>query len=233
MTQESALDLLVLHAVRIVGFADTPTIARRFGLDPAETDELLRDAEAYGWVQHAAFADLSGWSLTERGRTQDERLLAAELARVGGEDEVRDVYRDFLPLNTRLQRACTDWQLRPTADDRLATNDHSDVEWDTRVLDELAAIERGLTPLADRLGRLLARFQGYDARFAVARSSRPGRRRGLGRPHRHRLVPPRLVRAPRGPRRHARDRPQRASLTLSAGRARGRRGPGSRRSSAP
>ena len=83
MTQESALDLLVLHAVRIVGFADTPAIARRFGVDPAETDELLRDAEAYGWVQHAAFADLSGWSLTERGRTQDERLLAAELARVG------------------------------------------------------------------------------------------------------------------------------------------------------
>ena len=168
MTQESALDLLVLHAVRIVGFADTPTVARRFGVDPAETDELLRDAEAYGWVQHAAFADLSGWSLTERGRTQDERLLAAELARVGGEAEVRDVYRDFLPLNTRLQRACTDWQLRPAADDRLATNDHSDGEWDARVLDELAAIEHGLTPLADRLGRLLARFRGYDQRFATA-----------------------------------------------------------------
>ena len=130
MTQESALDLLVLHAVRIVGFADTPTVARRFGVDPAETDELLRDAEAYGWVQHAAFADLSGWSLTERGRTQDERLLAA--------------------------------------DDRLATNDHSDAEWDTRVLEELAAIAGHLSPLADRLEQLLARFRGYDGRFAAA-----------------------------------------------------------------
>ena len=130
MTQASAADLLALHAVRIVGFADTPTIARRFGLDPAATEELLRDAEAYGWVQHAAFADLSGWSLTERGRAQDERLLAAELARVDGQAEVRDVYRGFLPLNTRLQRACTDWQLRPTSDDRLATNDHTDDEWD-------------------------------------------------------------------------------------------------------
>ena len=169
MTHESDVDLLVLHAVRIVGFADSRTIARRFGLEPPETEELLGDAEAYGWVQHAAFADLDGWSLTERGRAQDERLLAAELALVDGEDEVRDVYRDFLPLNARLQRACTDWQLRPTSDDRLATNDHSDPEWDTRVLDELAAIERGLTPLADRLGRLLARFQGYDTRFAVAR----------------------------------------------------------------
>ena len=103
-------------------------------------------------MQHAAFADLGGWSLTERGRAQNERLLAAELARVGGADEVRDVYRDFLPLNARLQRACTDWQLRPTADDRLAVNDHSDPAWDTRVLDELAAIEQRLTPLAARLG---------------------------------------------------------------------------------
>ena len=169
MTHESAVDLLVLHAVRILGFADTPAIARRFGLEPAETDELLGDAEAYGWVQHAAFADIGGWSLTERGRAQDERLLAAELTLVGGEPEVRDVYRDFLPLNTRLQRTCTDWQLRPTPDDRLATNDHSDADWDTRVLAELAALEQGLVPLAARLGRLLARFQGYDTRFAVAR----------------------------------------------------------------
>ena len=81
-------------------------------------------------MQHAAFADLGGWSLTERGRAENERQLAAELARVGGAEEVRDVYRDFLPLNARLLRACTDWQLRPTADDRLAANDHSDPAWD-------------------------------------------------------------------------------------------------------
>ncbi|KQR17327.1 hypothetical protein [Cellulomonas sp. Leaf334] len=169
MTRESAPDLLTLHAVRIVGFADTATVARRFDLDPAETEELLRDAEAYGWVEHAAFADLGGWSLTDRGRAQDERLLAAELSSCDGEDDVREVHGDFLPLNARLQRACTAWQLRPTPDDRLATNDHADTAWDTRVLDELAAIEQGLTPLVDRLGRLLARFEGYDTRFAAAR----------------------------------------------------------------
>ena len=169
MTQESAPELLVLHAVRIVGFAEAPVIARRFGLDPAGTEELLLDAEARGWVTHASFAGLGGWSVTERGRAQDERLLAAELAGVHGQDEVREAYRAFLPLNARLQQACTDWQLRPTSDDRLATNDHSDVEWDRRILDELAAIERGLTPLAERLGALLARFQGYDTRFSAAR----------------------------------------------------------------
>ncbi|MEV0381070.1 transcriptional regulator [Nonomuraea sp. NPDC050643] len=168
MTRESAPDLLVLHAVRITGFADTPAIAHRYELDAAMTQEALLDAEARGWVGHSAFAGAGGWSLTESGRAENERLLAAELADAGGADEVRDVYRAFLPLNALLQRACTDWQLRPAAGDRLATNDHSDPAWDAAVLDGLAGIDRALTPLAERLGSVLARFRGYDTRFATA-----------------------------------------------------------------
>jgi hypothetical protein len=162
-------DLLVLHAVRITGFADTPVIARRFELNAAETMEILRDAEARGWVAHVAFADLGGWSLTDSGRAENERQLAAELARVGGAEEIREVYHEFLPLNTRLQRACTAWQLRPTSGDRLAVNDHSDPAWDAGVLEELVAIDLALAPLADRLGNVLTRFRGYHTRFTAAR----------------------------------------------------------------
>ncbi|MEU7001800.1 transcriptional regulator [Nonomuraea sp. NPDC046570] len=168
MTRDSPPDLLVLHAVRITGFADTPVIAHRYELDAAKTKEVLRDAEARGWVGHTAFAGTGGWSLTEQGRAENERQLAAELAHVGGADEVRDVYREFLPLNALLLRACTDWQLRPTAGDRLAANDHSDPTWDAGVLHELAGIDRALTPLADRLGSVLTRFRGYDTRFTTA-----------------------------------------------------------------
>ncbi|MEV0972258.1 transcriptional regulator [Microtetraspora glauca] len=168
MTRDSAPGLLVLHAVRVIGFADTPVIAHRYGLDVAETEEELRDAEARGWVAHTAFAGTGGWSLTEPGRAENERRLAAELARVGGAEEVRDVYREFLPLNALLLRACTDWQLRPTAGDRLAVNDHSDPAWDARILSELADIDRALLPLTDRLRGVLTRFRGYDTRFTTA-----------------------------------------------------------------
>ncbi|GAA4203836.1 transcriptional regulator [Microbispora amethystogenes] len=168
MTRDSTPGLLVLHAVRVTGFADTPVLARRYGLDAVTTEEVLRDAEARGWVEHSAFAGAAGWSLTERGRAENERALAAELARVGAADEVRDVYRRFLPLNGLLLQACTDWQLRPAAGDRLAVNDHSDPAWDAGVLHELACVERALTPLADRLGRVLTRFRGYDTRFTAA-----------------------------------------------------------------
>ncbi|MFI6512049.1 transcriptional regulator [Streptosporangium sp. NPDC050855] len=168
MTRDSPPGLLVLHAVRVLGFADTPAVARRYGLDPALTEELLRDAEAHGHVGYTSFGGTAGWSLTETGRAENERLLAAELARAGGADEVLDVHRAFLPLNALLLRACTDWQLRPVAGDRLAVNDHGDPAWDARVLDELAGIGRALVPLAGRLGNVLRRLGGYDTRFAAA-----------------------------------------------------------------
>ena len=64
MTHDSPHDLLVLHGVRITGFADTNRIAERFALDVAATEESLRDAEAYGWTTHTAFGGTAGWSLT-------------------------------------------------------------------------------------------------------------------------------------------------------------------------
>jgi hypothetical protein len=168
MTLESSPDVLVLHAVRVIGFAEAPALARRYGLDVSLTNEALLDAEARGWVGHTSFAGSGGWSLTESGRAEGERRLADELARVGGADRIRDVYRDFLPLNALLQQACTDWQLRPAEGNRLAVNDHSDPGWDTGVLYELAVIGRALAPLVARLAGVLTRLGGYDTRFRAA-----------------------------------------------------------------
>lgn len=168
MSHGSPPDLLVLHAVRITGFTDTAAVAHRFDLDASETEELLYDAEAHGWTTYSAFGDTAGWSLTERGRAENERQLTSELTSVRGEPDVRDVYREFLPLNALLLRACTDWQLKSAPGDRLVPNDHTDPTWDVGVLRELTAIDRALPPLIDRLGNLLTRFRGYDARFSAA-----------------------------------------------------------------
>jgi hypothetical protein len=123
---DSPSDLLALHAVRILGFADTVAVADRFDLDASETEDLLRDAEAHGWTTYTAFGDTAGWSLTDRGRAENERRLASELTDARGEEAVRGVYHEFLPLNALLLRACTDGQLKRAVGDRLVPNDHSD-----------------------------------------------------------------------------------------------------------
>ena len=180
---ESTVELLTLHAVRLKGMADDRQIAARFDLDPVAVEECLLDYEAYGWVTRVAFADLSGWTLTERGRAENVRQLAAELEASGARPVVQDAYARFEPLNDRLLRACTDWQLRPSRDDPLAANDHTDQLWDQYVLDELALISDYLRLLCAGLGQRLARLRGYDDRFATAlRRSRRGEHEWVAKP---------------------------------------------------
>jgi len=168
MSHRSTPELLVLHAVRLVGFADSDTIAERAGMGGDEVLHALRAAEREDWVQHLAFADLDGWSLTDAGRTENERRLADERSRVDPDDTITAVYRAFLPLNARLVRAVTDWQIRPTPDDRFAPNNHADSAWDAQVLEELTALGSGLAPLVTRLSGVLARFDGYAERYDSA-----------------------------------------------------------------
>lgn len=168
MTATSPLDLLVLHGVRLRGFADTLEVADRFDLDPFGTADVLHAYELQGAVSFASFADLGGWSLTTTGRAENERMLAAELEAADGTRELHEVHREFLPWNARLVEACTAWQVRPVEGDPFAVNDHSDTARDARILDELARIGRALAPITVRLGSVLGRFDGYDSRFAAA-----------------------------------------------------------------
>jgi hypothetical protein len=160
--------LLVLHAVRLLGWADSDAVAERARIGHDQTAEILDDAEQHGWVQHNSFAGLEGWSLTENGRVENERQLADERAGADPDDMIGAVYRDFLPLNARLVSACSDWQVKPTDEDRLAPNDHADPAWDARILDELTALSTALAPLIKRLTAVLARFAGFDNRFDTA-----------------------------------------------------------------
>jgi hypothetical protein len=166
--RSSQPELLVLHSVRIQGMADDDAVAVRFGLDEAEAREILLDDEAYGWIRQAAFGSTAGWSMTDRGRAEDDRRLAEELADAGARPVVEQVHEAFGPLNARLLQACTDWQLCPENGDRLSPNTHTDPDWDAGVLAELEALDDELGPLAAELAAQFVRFDGYDERFSAA-----------------------------------------------------------------
>lgn len=168
MSYRSAPDDLALHGVRTLGFATAARIALRYGLDDAAVDESLLDFEAVGWVGRSSFGGSSGWSVTDAGRVENERRLAAELDRAGARETVASVHAAFLPLNQRLASACTDWQLRPTRLDPLAANDHTDWRWDEKVLKTLASVGTSFGDLCGKLTERLARFDGYADRYASA-----------------------------------------------------------------
>jgi hypothetical protein len=160
--------LLVLHAVRLLGFADEGRITARFDLDREEVSDLLGDFEAVGWIAHSRFAGLGGWALTDRGQSQNGRQLADELEACGAQAVVAGARAAFDPLNARFLEAVTRWQLRPVPGDPLAANDHTDPRWDDRVIDTLTGLGTQLAPLCTELSGALTRFDGYQARYAAA-----------------------------------------------------------------
>ncbi|MGF1664525.1 MAG: hypothetical protein ACFCVG_19035 [Kineosporiaceae bacterium] len=81
---------------------------------------------------------------------------------------MRAAHDRFLPLNAVVLRAVTDWQLRPAPAGRLVPNDHADPAWDLAVLEVLDRVTPYLAPIVATLAAVLARFGGYDTRFAAA-----------------------------------------------------------------
>ena len=168
MAHESAPEDLALHGTRVLGFATASRIARRYGLDAGAVGESLLDFQARGWVRDLSFAGSSGWSLTDAGRIENERRLAAELDTAGVRDAVTAAHAAFVPLNRRFGTACTNWQVRPARADPMALNDHADWRWDERVLRTLASIDSSFRHLCDQLADCLARFGGYADRYSSA-----------------------------------------------------------------
>ncbi len=166
MSHSTPTDLLVLHAVRVLGYADSSRIAARFALNLHEVHEHLQDAQARGWITFSSYAGDEGWSLTEHGKVHGERRLSAELDEARARAAVEEVYRQFMPLNDIVASVCTAWQLAeigmgaPTV--TLART--------------VAALEQpagALEDLESRLTAHLERFSGYHHRFseALARAS--------------------------------------------------------------
>jgi hypothetical protein len=149
-------ELRVMHAVRTLGYADGPRIAARLLTSEHDVSEHLLDFQARGWVTRSSYAGSGGWSLTDAGKAQGERMLAEELDSVGARPAVAAAYEAFLPLNELVARTCTAWQLTgnpSSADVTVAELQPAADGW--------ASIEHGLT------GQL-ERFRGYHDRFVAA-----------------------------------------------------------------
>lgn len=180
---QTPTDVLVLHAVRTLGYASASRIAARLCLDESTVSEHLLDAESVGWVGKSAFGGDSGWSMTEAGKRHGESVLAAELDATGARSVVEAVHRDFLPYNESVSATCTAWQ--------LSEGDPDGGRVDVRaIVDSLEESAQALSGFEARLVTHLARFAGYHARFAdaVSRSTaEPAWIAGIDRDSCHRV----------------------------------------------
>ena len=166
MSAPSDLRTLVLHGLRLKGFADADAIAEAVSIPVDDTARVLDDLLDQGLVSRRQ-GRLTGYTLTPAGRVQHARLLAEELDEAGARSAVHDTYRRFLALNEALLTVCTDWQLCET-DGEPALNDHSDSEYDAGVIATLESLHEQAAPICAELAALLARFGHYGPRLQHA-----------------------------------------------------------------
>ena len=153
---------LVLHVLRLKGFADTSVVATLAQLPEVDATDLLEKAAADGLASRRD-GRISGWALTVAGRVTHGELVRAEVAASGGHDAIDQAYRRFHELNTVLLTVCTDWQLRDGV-----LNDHGDEAYDASVIARLGAVDALVQPVCFDVGAALERFADYGPRFRHA-----------------------------------------------------------------
>lgn len=159
MPLASAPRTLVLHALRLKGFADTGVVAAHAELPPHAAENQLQALREEGLAAHRD-GRITGWSLTADGRAEHQRLMAAEVDHAGVRDEVAAAYRGFLAVNKELLSVCTDWQVRDGA-----VNDHADAVYDKGVVARLRDVHDRITPVCRDLAGALERFASYGPRL--------------------------------------------------------------------
>jgi len=163
MPHPSEPGTLVLHGLRVKGFAETDVLADVTGLDDVTVVRALEAFAAEGLVTRKTGRQVSGWVLTPQGRAEHEKRLADELDASGTRPAVEAHYGEFTAVNPALLQVCTDWQLRDGA-----LNDHRDAAYDSEVVARLVALHEQASPVVAGLGAALGRFGGYGARLQRA-----------------------------------------------------------------
>jgi DNA-binding MarR family transcriptional regulator len=163
MADRSDARLLVLHGLRLKGFAEAADVAALIDIDTATVAAQLDQLKADDLVLYRE-GRLNGWALTPAGRKAQEQGLQAELAAAGMRDAVFDAYKRFLDLNNDLLAICTAWQMK----DEATINDHTDPAYDGSVIDRLHELHERVEPIITDLEGTLGRYCGYRGRLEAS-----------------------------------------------------------------
>jgi hypothetical protein len=166
MAVTSDARLLVLHGLRLKGFALADVVAETTDLAEEDVRPILDALQAEGLVLYRE-GRLTGFALTPDGRREHEHLLTAELEASGHREDVTSAYKRFLELNQELLATCTRWQLREV-DGASVVNDHTDAAHDAAVVRDLAALHECVEPVVTELAEQFERYSRYGPRLAEA-----------------------------------------------------------------
>ncbi len=161
MAHQSDPQFLVLHALRVKGFAKVEVLSELTALAPAEVESHLHA------LQHdelALFREARAlWQLSPGGRIAHAEALGTDIGDGTARGQLRAPYGSFLHLNEAFKELCGEWQLRDGS-----PNDHTDAAYDQAVVARLVGIDADAQPIVGLLAAAMARFGPYGPRLTEA-----------------------------------------------------------------
>ena len=156
---DAACEFVVLHSLRIKGFAGAEVIAEIAGIPREQVERMLPNAVEAGLCRHIAARDL--WQLTPAGRDRHAELM---LGISGDEvDGLREHYETFLGLNDAFKDLCARWQTKDGE-----PNDHTDAAYDGERITDLRQMRDQSVNVLQGFATAVGRFESYERRLTVA-----------------------------------------------------------------
>ncbi|PPJ24979.1 hypothetical protein C5E45_24425 [Nocardia nova] len=153
----------LLHALRVKGLSNDEVLAELSGVPAPELTDQLAPLIEQGLVTRRE-GRLAGSTLTPAGRDKHQNLLLADPETASARPQIEAFYESFLPVNGQFKEICRDWQMRSETE----PNDHSDADYDQRVIARLTEVDKELEPSLLTLGSQLPRFGRYRNRLSAA-----------------------------------------------------------------
>ncbi|NKQ54187.1 hypothetical protein HFP15_14965 [Amycolatopsis sp. K13G38] len=152
-------EIRVLQTARLKGRPRGADLAPATGLTADEVQVIVERHFAAGHLEPAR----DRVKLTAQGRARLDVLLADERERID-QEALMSAYHEFEAFNGEFKQLITDWQLI----DGSQPNDHSDAEYDNRIVERLTDLHERFRPLLHQITGIASRLAVYPGRFASA-----------------------------------------------------------------
>lgn len=147
---------LALHGLAIKKHADAADVAAVTGLDPTRVQGFLDEAVGTGRVVKAG----PKYMLTPIAQVALKTGYSRDFAAERANDAMCKAYDDFEKINEQLKQLITDWQTLDIGGSKVP-NDHSNRDYDTKIIDKLGGLHERAEPMLDRLAAPMPRLAVY------------------------------------------------------------------------
>lgn len=154
---------LVYHGLAIKRHAPPQAVADLVGLPEQTVAGLLTQAVATG----RAIVAQDAFVLTPLARVALEARYDRHFGGLRVNAEFDAAYQTFERINVTLKQVITDWQTMDVGGQKVG-NDHSDADYDARIIDRLGAVHDQVELVLATLARSLPRLAVYNRKLLRA-----------------------------------------------------------------